>query len=391
MKVCVFSNKNHALESHMYWKFALALKNAGHHVSCIGIGERTIDYISSENIHVYEFSNTIYSSNKWLNKAINLFVRLLFPNKFAQVLLINNFDCIVPFNLESLLIADYLKKRKPKVKIVYAAVDPYMDTYKNFSERPIIMIPFAFLYAKWILVKEKKIVSKANGVIITSDELKDYYETAISKSKIHIIYNYTNIELPQKITEYDLKEYDFIYTGTVTRIRGAMEMVRAIALLKNRIPGVKLLIIGNVYGQNLRNEMDGFISKHDLSQNVIIKEEVSFQEIAKYYLKSRVGLGLYLPVPSNYKILQLKIFEYMAYGLPIICNNFGNIDKITQENQSGISVNPLNCIEISKAMFSLITDRQLYTALSINAEEAFKKYRWLNIEPLFQKIFEKLD
>jgi glycosyltransferase involved in cell wall biosynthesis len=266
-----------------------------------------------------------------------------------------------------------------------------MDTYTNLSEQPLYRKPYAFLFAKWLIQQEKKITRKINGVIITSDQLKSYYKALINENKIHTIYNYTNLIAPAQTIEFSSKEYDFIYTGTVTRIRGAIEMIQAISHLKKTLPSVKLLIIGTIYDQNLHKEIDGLINQYNLTQNVFLEKEVSFQEIVKYYLNSKVGLGLYLPVPSNFKILQLKIFEYMAFGLPIICNNFGDIDRITKENQSGICVNPLNSFEIAEAMLKLISNEEFYKAISRNALVAYNKYCWQNVEPLFQKIFEHID
>ncbi|MGB5363750.1 MAG: glycosyltransferase, partial [Aureibaculum sp.] len=75
--------------------------------------------------------------------------------------------------------------------------------------------------------------------------------------------------------------------------------------------------------------------------------------------------------------MPIKIFEYMAFGLPIIGSNFGHIKEYIEEDNCGIIINSLDSIEISNAMIELLTDRKKYDLYSNNGRKAtLKKYRW---------------
>ena len=52
------------------------------------------------------------------------------------------------------------------------------------------------------------------------------------------------------------KEYDLIYTGTITELRGALQILKAVKILKKELPGIKCLFIGNYYPKSLKNEMN---------------------------------------------------------------------------------------------------------------------------------------
>jgi glycosyltransferase involved in cell wall biosynthesis len=81
----------------------------------------------------------------------------------------------------------------------------------------------------------------------------------------------------------------------------------------------------------------------------------------------------------------------MAYGLPIVCSNFGNINRFVTDTCSGIAVNPLAPVAISEAIIKLLTDKDLYHELSKNAIHAIKnKYNWKSEEEKLFAIYHKL-
>ena len=106
---------------------------------------------------------------------------------------------------------------------------------------------------------------------------------------------------------------------------------------------------------------------------------------------AKIGLGIFHPIEVFYNTIQIKTFEYMLYGLPIICSNFGYINKFVTESQSGIPVNPLNSGEIADAVIKLLTQTDLYNKLSQNGKHvAQTRYNWKSEEVKLVNIYNKL-
>jgi len=102
-------------------------------------------------------------------------------------------------------------------------------------------------------------------------------------------------------------------------------------------------------------------------------------------------LGIFLPASIFYYGIQIKTFEYMAFGLPLICSNFGNINRIVSETRTGIPVDPLSPADISQALVRLLTDSDLYSQCSLNGIHAVKNiYNWKKEEKKLLDIYQKL-
>jgi glycosyltransferase involved in cell wall biosynthesis len=71
------------------------------------------------------------------------------------------------------------------------------------------------------------------------------------------------------------------------------------------------------------------------------------------------------------------MFEYMTAGIPIICSNFPLWQKIIEENQCGICVDPTNTIEISNTINYLFEHKEEAKEMGINGRKAvLTKYNW---------------
>jgi len=66
---------------------------------------------------------------------------------------------------------------------------------------------------------------------------------------------------------------------------------------------------------------------------------------------SRMGLFLAQPASRNlYAAYPIKVFEYMAAGIPVVVSNFPVLEEIVGEIGSGLLVDPTDVDEIAKAM-----------------------------------------
>jgi len=75
--------------------------------------------------------------------------------------------------------------------------------------------------------------------------------------------------------------------------------------------------------------------------------------------------------------MPIKIFEYMAFGLPIIGSDFGHMRDYIQKEKCGITVAPDDTKAIADAILLLMTNHDLYNKYSENGRRAaLTKYKW---------------
>ena len=210
------------------------------------------------------------------------------------------------------------------------------------------------------------------------------------KGKAAVIYNYTTLQ-PDTIQPAEKKKYHAIYCGQINPVRGGMEIAQAVILARKVVPGIRVLLLGPVPDAKYKKKLLDLIEKNDLKDNLVLYGNVPYSEIEAFYQDSLIGLGIFMPVSIFYYGIQIKTFEYMAFGLPVICSNFGTIDQIIRETGSGITVDPRSPEAISNALITLLTDKELYKTCSINGRLAVKnKYNWTTEEAKLLDIYKGL-
>ena len=108
--------------------------------------------------------------------------------------------------------------------------------------------------------------------------------------------------------------------------------------------------------------------------------KISRKEVNELYGKARAGIVIYQPAANHMEAQPIKMFEFMAAGLPVVASNFPLWKRIIEGNQCGISVNPQNAAEVKKACETLLQNPDLAQKYGKNGKKAVdQKYNW-NVE-----------
>ena len=87
-----------------------------------------------------------------------------------------------------------------------------------------------------------------------------------------------------------------------------------------------------------------------------------------------------MPFPEtehyNYYMSPLKLFEYMAAGVPIVSSDLPAIREILRHDENAWLVSPGNPEALGQGMIELLRDRDLAARIARNAKQQVKKYTW---------------
>jgi glycosyltransferase involved in cell wall biosynthesis len=104
-----------------------------------------------------------------------------------------------------------------------------------------------------------------------------------------------------------------------------------------------------------------------------------------------VGFICDYPLKRHMEGLPVKLFEYMAAGIPVICSNFPLWREIVEKNKCGICVNPLGIKEIAWAINYLIKNPQEAKKMGENGQRAIlEQYNWENESKKLLNIYNNL-
>lgn len=145
----------------------------------------------------------------------------------------------------------------------------------------------------------------------------------------------------------------FVYVGGITAHRGLREMIRATALVAKDTP-VTLHLAGRATPAGLMDQ----VAAEPGWENVDYAGLVPHDEVADHLRGAVAGLATLLPTPNHLISSPIKVFEYMAMGLPVIMSDFPQWRALLDGADCVLFVDPSRPEQIADAMRQLLADPQ---------------------------------
>ncbi len=388
--ICMLSDMHPLFDDRIYWKEAVSLKKHNFKVIHIGFDKENTDFISDEGIRIIAIKKRVFSRNIFLHKILKT---IWFDNPHRVMM-----SRIVEVRADAYHIHDLkvnklgrkIRKLPWKPKIIYDIHEDYGDIIRYYNSKKGLVKWLLYFYAFIIEVLEKRRTKCYDFYLPAVPLIKERFEKKNPLVPSEIIYNYTNLGAVS-FSKKSHPEYDLIYSGLINRFRGPIEIINAVEIVKKTIPCIKMLFLGRFESEEYENSVKKLVIDKKLQNNITFKDAAPYENMGEYYKKAMIGLAIFHPIKIFYYSIQIKTFEYMLYGLPLICSNFGYIFRFVTESSAGIPVDPLNPANIADAIIQLLTNTSLYKQMSKNGILAAEtRYNWKSEEMKLVNLYNKL-
>lgn len=177
----------------------------------------------------------------------------------------------------------------------------------------------------------------SSGIVTVDETLGNLYRQY--HQKILIVGHYPGLSLAAQPTPvFTRPQCNLVYVGRLSQDRGLLfyaDMLRF--LLDAGIPA-RLTLAGVFTPQS--DEQSFFRHSKDLVSAIQVTGWVPYHQIPALLHQGDVGLSILMPEPRYVAALPVKLFEYMATGLPVLASNFPATAQIVQETSCGVLVDP---------------------------------------------------
>ncbi|MGH9683307.1 MAG: glycosyltransferase family 4 protein [Candidatus Acidiferrales bacterium] len=271
-----------------------------------------------------------------------------------------------------------------KMKGAHVVYDVHEDVPRDVLSKEWIPRPFRNLLAVISELGENLSAKVFDRIVAATPTIARRFP----ERKTYLVQNFPRLEAFDHLegAPYAQREPICVYLGGLSLQRGAVEMVNAMGHFPNGAR-VQLILAGAFESRSLEVDLaalPGWERTRYLGW-------ISRREISELLCKARVGLVVLHPTPCYMNSLPIKIFEYMAAGLPVIASDFPILRQIIEDANCGLLVNPNDTRAIAEAIKWIIENPKEAERMGHRGAQAVRsKYQWRQEEMKLLEMYESL-
>lgn len=183
---------------------------------------------------------------------------------------------------------------------------------------------------------------------------------------------------------WDSKAREICYVGGIATIRGIKEMTRAMELCQF---DVRLNLVGGFAEAGLEEEVTSYPGWRRVAPWGV-QDRAGVRQALR---QSMAGLVTLHPAINYLDALPIKMFEYMAAGIPVIVSDFPLWARIVNDAGCGMCVDPMDPGAIAAAIDDLLSNPERAKRMGDNGRLAVeRKYNWHSEEQKLLALYDSL-
>ena len=234
-------------------------------------------------------------------------------------------------------------------------------------------------------IYNSKTLQNADKVLVmnsfTKKLVNEYYN--VSDNRISIVTNGTDLK-----KFYNSKENNkrVIFSGAMYHHRGIDILLDCASKVIDEINDVEFLLLGD--GPEMK-KLQEFVSKNNLSKNIIFKGWVQREKIPEFLAKSSIGIGPLRSTDVTKGALPIKVLEYMASSLPILAMEGTLPEDILKDEINGYVIE--NSKELAQKIIYILKNDDLRNQMGKNSNQMVQKFDWKNIAELIIREYQSIN
>ena len=358
MKVCHMTSAHPPEDVRILYKECASLAEAGHEVYLVERGE-SYEKLGVHIVGVGELpSNRLKRMTRGAKKVYKTALEL---------------DCDLYHFHDPELFPFALKLKKKGKKVIF---DSHEDVPATILDKGWIPVPLRRVVASLYRAYETSTISKMDALVAATPYIAQLFEHRAKRS--------VSVSNFPRLNDIVFHEKDFSSCEPIVCYAGGISELRGESIMRSAMETVEadLLMAGDHEIEEVQNgeHYIRYLGKLDRTG------------VNELYGKSVVGLCLLKPAHNYINSQPVKMFEYMAAGLPFVCSDFPLWRHFAKESGAGFCVNPEDTEEIRTVICRLLNDRKLAETMGRKGHESvISRYSWSNEEKKLLGVYKELE
>lgn len=180
------------------------------------------------------------------------------------------------------------------------------------------------------------------------------------------------------VRKYTSKEpVRLLYAGTWLEQRGIHYLRRALASLKNDLPGMTLTIAG----AGLPDEEVLRFFGGELAARIVMRPTIAAEKMPELYADHDA-----LVFPSLMEGLPTVVMEAMASGMPVITTETCGMPDVIEDDFNGLLIPPADAKALREAIIRVAGSAELRERLGKAAQESMRRHTWEGAAKRFEAL-----
>lgn len=169
-----------------------------------------------------------------------------------------------------------------------------------------------------------------------------------------------------------------ISVGAVKARKGTLPLVRAIALLRERLPAVRCFIVGSLTAEpDYTRAVQAEIDRLALNEAITLTGQIGHDEVLALYGGADVFALPSVNVEGRFEGYGLALLEAGAAGLPVIGSRDCGAETAVEEGVTGLLVRQHDAEPaLADALYTLLTDRALAGRMGAAGKARAHAHTW---------------
>jgi glycosyltransferase involved in cell wall biosynthesis len=202
---------------------------------------------------------------------------------------------------------------------------------------------------KWVL-------NTSNVITVTGNYTKDFLVSiGINENKIFVLPHVIDNKFNNKEIK---KEYDIIYIGRLAKVKHVDILLKAVQVLKDKYPNIKVAIVGN---GECKKYLEDLTTKIDLNKNVHF---AGYQtNVWDWYNKAKISV-----LTSEREGFPYSVVESLKCGVPVVASDCGDINDLVKNQYNGFIVKSYTNYELFACNINkILENKKLLNKFSVNS------------------------
>ena len=241
----------------------------------------------------------------------------------------------------------------------------------------------------WLFIPRS--LRRADALVVpsqfTRDEVAHFFGT--DPEKIHVVPNalsedflqtHSSEEVSRVREKYHIPERYIVSVGTLQPRKNIPLLLRAFALVRERLPDMTLVVVGNRTGHHVDTRIDETIAELHLETAVIFPGFVDQGDLPLLVRGAQVFV-----FPSLYEGFGIPALEAMSQGVPVLCSATPCLQEVAGE--AALYFDPTSIADCQEKLYTLLTDTEQRVSGISHGKGRLSLFSWRKSAELLSLVY----